>query len=344
MPSQIFQSNIQNVAAVVGENTNNGDGVFGIGHGTTGSGVVGTSDDENAISGIAKKGKGVFGDSKDGIGVHGHSINQHGVWGESENGSGVTGIGHIWQGVFGQSEKQVGVFGQSTDGRGVVGVAKGATGVEGNSTNGAGVWGSSQNGEGVHSETNSPNLAAISAIMLNANGTGAGIYAENRGNGAGIHAKGGRLAGFFEGDVEVTGDIRLTNADFAEDFDVMGKSEPGEVMVLTETGSLEPSCKEYDKKVVGVISGAGDYKPGIILDKQCNNVNRKPIAMMGKVFCKVDADTSAIETGDMLTSSNIPGYAMKACDPIKAFGAVIGKALASLSEGKGLIPILVVLQ
>ena len=65
---------------------------------------------------------------------------------------------------------------------------------------------------------------------------------------------------------------------------------------------------------------------------------------MGKVYCKVDADASAIETGDMLTTSNIPGYAMKALDPIKAFGAVIGKALGSLDCGKGLIPILVVLQ
>ena len=62
----------------------------------------------------------------------------------------------------------------------------------------------------------------------------------------------------------------------------------------------------YDKKVVGVLSGAGNYKPGIILDKQNNDVNRKPIAMMGKVFCKVDADASPIETGDMLTTSNIP--------------------------------------
>jgi hypothetical protein len=46
----------------------------------------------------------------------------------------------------------------------------------------------------------------------------------------------------------------------------------------------------------------------------------------------------------MLTTSNVPGYAMKAIDPFKAFGAIIGKALASLKEGKGMIPILVVLQ
>jgi hypothetical protein len=35
---------------------------------------------------------------------------------------------------------------------------------------------------------------------------------------------------------------------------------------------------------------------------------------------------------------------MKATDPGRAFGAVIGKALGPLQEGRGLIPILVALQ
>jgi hypothetical protein len=35
---------------------------------------------------------------------------------------------------------------------------------------------------------------------------------------------------------------------------------------------------------------------------------------------------------------------MKAVDPIKAFGAVIGKALRPLKSGSGMIPILVALQ
>ena len=38
------------------------------------------------------------------------------------------------------------------------------------------------------------------------------------------------------------------------------------------------------------------------------------------------------------------GYAMKADDPFKAFGAVIGKALRSLEAGRGMIPILIALQ
>jgi hypothetical protein len=35
---------------------------------------------------------------------------------------------------------------------------------------------------------------------------------------------------------------------------------------------------------------------------------------------------------------------MKAVDPAKAFGSVIGKALRPLQSGRGLIPILVALQ
>src|SRR6267143_361505 len=69
-----------------------------------------------------------------------------------------------------------------------------------------------------------------------------------------------------------TGDIILSNADCAEDFEIAGPKEevtPGTVMVLDqeEAGKLRPCRQPYDHKVVGVISGAGDYRPGIILDR-----------------------------------------------------------------------------
>jgi hypothetical protein len=48
--------------------------------------------------------------------------------------------------------------------------------------------------------------------------------------------------------------------------------------------------------------------------------------------------------GDLLTTSDTPGHAMKTIDPLKAFGAVIGKALTPMDAGRGLIPILVALQ
>lgn len=149
------------------------------------------------------------------------------------------------------------------------------------------------------------------------------------------------------GDIGVTnGDIILTNADCAEDFDIcdLEQAEPGTVMVLGDEGKLEKSQRSYDKRVAGVISGAGDYKPGIVLDKQQSRSGRKPVALLGKVFCKADAQFGAIEVGDLLTTAPTPGHAMKADDPVKAFGSVIGKALRPLAEGRGLIPILIALQ
>jgi hypothetical protein len=183
-------------------------------------------------------------------------------------------------------------------------------------------------------------------------------------NGIGIFGRGKALAGKFEGDVDVSGafnvggniavagdidvsgDIRLANADCAEDFDVLDSvtAEPGTVMVLGDEGGLSASSKAYDKRVAGVVSGAGIYKPGIVLDKQKSDRIRRPIALLGKVYCKVDAQHGAIEIGDLLTTSPTPGHAMRADDPLKAFGTVIGKALQPFAEGQGMIPILIALQ
>jgi hypothetical protein len=144
----------------------------------------------------------------------------------------------------------------------------------------------------------------------------------------------------------VNGDIQLKMADCAEDFAIAEAEtiEPGTVMVIDQAGRLRQSENAYDKRVAGVISGAGDYQPGIILDRQVSQDNRAPIALVGKVYCKVDAQYASIEVGDLLTTSPTRGHAMKANDPLKAFGSVIGKALRSLEAGQGLIPILIALQ
>jgi hypothetical protein len=149
--------------------------------------------------------------------------------------------------------------------------------------------------------------------------------------------------------MDVSGDIRLSNADCAEDFDISAEEsaeniEPGTVMVIDEGGALKRSQQPYDKRVAGVISGAGDYKSGIILDRQVARMDRTAVALMGKVYCKVDARYSPIEVGDLLTTSPTPGHAMKVCDPVRASGATIGKTLQGLTGGEGLLPILVSLQ
>jgi hypothetical protein len=66
--------------------------------------------------------------------------------------------------------------------------------------------------------------------------------------------------------------------------------------------------------------------------------------MMGKVYCKVDADQGAIMVGDLLTTSPTIGHAMRAADKVRAFGAVIGKALQPIARGRGMITVLVSLQ
>src|SRR5262249_3901694 len=135
-------------------------------------------------------------------------------------------------------------------------------------------------------------------------------------------------------------------ADCAEDFDIADVEEviPGTVMVIDQEGKLRPSQEAYDKRVAGVLSGAGDFKPGIVLDKNKSENKRMPVALVGKVYCRADAQFSPIEVGDLLTTSPTPGHAMKATDPLKAFGAVIGKALRPLKAGTDLIPILIALQ
>ena len=93
------------------------------------------------------------------------------------------------------------------------------------------------------------------------------------------------------GDVRVNGDIIVANAECAEHFNVADFSsvEPGTVMVLGDEGKLVESQRAYDKRVVGVISGAGSYKPGIVMDRQLSCEGRVPVALLGKAYCKVDA-------------------------------------------------------
>jgi len=251
--------------------------------------------------------------------------------------NGVIATGKGWCGVVGISESTTGgfgVYGENTaGGTGVVGKSKGWHAIAGFSE-------SSTGGFGVYGEALGSGVVGVSKTWM-------GVYGETQSTtgGAGVCGK-GKLAGLFQGDVVVTGDIQLANADCAEHFNIGNEVyvEPGTVMVVGEEGALFPSQQAYDKRVAGVISGAGDYKPGIVLDKQPSESNRQPVALLGKVFCKVDAQYGAIEVGDLLTTAPTPGHAMKAEDPLKAFGAVIGKALRPWAEGQGLIPILIALQ
>lgn len=142
------------------------------------------------------------------------------------------------------------------------------------------------------------------------------------------------------------GDILLENADCAEEFEIAsgGEMSPGTVMVIDDDGRLQPSARPYDRRVAGIVSGADGFRPAIVLGHRPGESHRLPIALTGRVACNVDAGHAPIQVGDLLTTSATFGHAMKAADPRRAFGAVIGKALRSRSSGRGAIPVLVALQ
>lgn len=141
------------------------------------------------------------------------------------------------------------------------------------------------------------------------------------------------------------GVVEIQNADFAEEFEVAAgytrtAVQPGTVVVLDDSGAIKPCSQAHDKKTVGIVSGAGSYKPGIVMDKQESTQLRLPVALAGKVYCWVETQDAAIREGDLLTTSPLSGHARKAGGLKEALGSVIGKALRPMKKGeRGLIPV-----
>ena len=107
------------------------------------------------------------------------------------------------------------------------------------------------------------------------------------------------------------------------------RSEQGMTLVQRDEEPLhfrERSSEVFD------VSGAGDTRPGIVLGRDPKRRDRLPVALVGRVNCRVDADAGAIEVGDLLTTSPRPGHAMKAHDPARAF-ARSGIAEAARTAG-----------
>lgn len=137
-------------------------------------------------------------------------------------------------------------------------------------------------------------------------------------------------------------------ADLAEPFSMSDKKKisEGSLVVIDDKnpGHLKQSCGEYDKSVAGVVSGAGGLNPGLMLTQKGIVEGGVKVALAGRVYALADTSNGPIEPGDMLTTSSIPGHAMKATDRNRSFGAVIGKAMSPLKKGRGLVLVLVSLQ
>ncbi len=338
-------------------------GVYGDSFSSSGFGVFGRA---SATGGPTN---GVWGEaaSTSGTGVFGYATAAtgftSGVAGQSQSTDGVGVVGYAAAGSGATS----GVTGssQSTGGVGVRGTAYATSGF----TYGADFASYSPDGRGLRGAANATTGLAIGGRLVSASNAGIaawctasatsgvnyGVYGDtNSPSGFGGYFKNSGTGGtalWVDGIAQCKTLRILGGSDLAEPFNVTGadgKVEPGMVVVIDEAhpGDLRLSDQPYDTRVAGVISGANNLSPGMVMkaEGQDKADGAHPIAMTGRVWCYVDASFGAVKPGDRLTTCATPGYAMKADDAGRCGGAVIGKAMTELKEGKGLVLVLVNLQ
>lgn len=262
----------------------------------------------------------------DGVGVYGSNTNHD---------TGSTGIG-----VWGRS--------YSLAGAGVKGTGlNGSTGVKAVGT-GTGVEQAALYAENTNPKATEP---AGVAIYGKNNGGDAAIVAQNVGGGDAYRAVNAAGTSVIwrvtsNGQMLASAVQIYGGGDLAEHFLTGEAVGPGTLMVIDEEhpGRLKPSMAAYDTRVAGVVSGAGGVKPGVTLQQEGVMEGNAVVAIAGRVYVKADARQASIKPGDLLTSSDVPGHAMKAADRERAQGAVIGKAMTGLDGGEGLVMVLVSLQ
>ncbi|MFZ4574696.1 MAG: hypothetical protein ACOYN0_09885 [Phycisphaerales bacterium] len=139
----------------------------------------------------------------------------------------------------------------------------------------------------------------------------------------------------------------IGGADIVEGFSSrIDNIEPGTLMVIDpdHPGQVMPSSVAYDTRVAGIVSGANGVNAGLKLGHSGVMDGDINIAMTGRVYVKCSSAAGTIQPGDLLTTSDVPGHAMKASDRDRRGGAIIGKAMRSLDRDTGLVLVLVNLQ
>lgn len=231
---------------------------------------------------------------------------------------------------------------------------------------GLGVYGTTIDGTGVYGQAlpSTTNEVCYGGFFSGGNSNlSRGVYGTVSGPGVGVWGfSSGGYGGYF--DTGVSGGVALYvqgtasvgvitirgGADLAEKFEFNCQTTeilPGMVVMIDDQhdGGMELATGAYNKRVAGVISGAKDLAAGMILGDFEGAKNPHAVALTGRVWTYVDASEKAVEAGDLLTTSDTPGYAMPVVDSSKAHGATIGKAMTKLEIGqKGMVLVLVNLQ
>jgi len=160
-------------------------------------------------------------------------------------------------------------------------------------------------------------------------------------------ANGIRLVDMWD-NVTIHGTLNGHGADLAEMYISPAGLEPGDVVSLApDRDEIVAAAVARDQGVIGVISA----RPGFVLNAKAQREDNTdgrvayPVALCGRVACKVTDEAGPIRRGDLLTSASRPGYAMRAqtSDGIPP-GSVVGKALGAHSSGTGVIDIFVMLH
>jgi hypothetical protein len=179
----------------------------------------------------------------------GTNAGEIGVFGESAQFEGVRGIGHAagHGAVVGINDNQSdnagqGVFGLSARGEGVRGMSSGLHGaVVGTNDNqsdnaGQGVFGQSDKGEGVRGINNNPNHGAV--VGTNEHPAGIGIF-----------GKGGRLAGQFEGNVQITGTLDLQGENVGDRLQALEGSAQASAGLAARVATIENRMNTLQQQV-----------------------------------------------------------------------------------------------
>lgn len=275
----------------------------------------------------------------------GDGFNAAGVHGDGQQFSmGVSGTAQLAPGVFGYSQSSYGVRGGTGAGANVAGVYgeniqphPSGSGVEGYASSLAnGVYGHSLGGYGVLGTTAISSKAGVKGTTDNSGAYGG--WFENTASGG--------VALYANGEVQVGVLTILGGADLAERFETAEQVEPGTVLVIDpdSPGRLKVSTEPYARGVAGVVSGANALPAGVVLGRDPEPGQSLPVALSGRVWVRCDASRASIRPGDLLTTATRPGCAMKASDPSRATGAILGKAMSPLKTGNGLVLVLVSLQ
>jgi hypothetical protein len=137
-------------------------------------------------------------------------------------------------------------------------------------------------------------------------------------------------------------DVRISlvelGADLAENYYTTDSSiGPGTVVAIDSSlpAGIKKTTGAYDNQAIGVVATA----PGIVLDDATGlgYGTPLPVALAGRIPVLVSTENGRVKAGDLLTSSSVPGIAMKAT---KA-GQVIGQALQDFSYPDGEVGLVV---